>query len=1312
MTLLKQVFSVTLAMAIMIAPGSGPIEAFARSIGAPVAKTAGPMILAPGVSVLNMGFSGTSGNPAVRGPSLQGTLPVLTLPTILPASQTPAANVAAAPAKAALTVPVLSIAAPAQSLTGHLTKETPLAVLETPKAERKEGAAAVALGNFFDNTGVISNASVSDAVAAATPAPRKNALNAADEDRSGSKTQEPVSPKANPELFRPKSSRMGIGPIKYVWWTTNHKFMQWFNHKLSKDPNNGQSWDKWPSKLGLLWLITKIRFLRAGALTNPYDYATNDNRPAEYTDAKRGKKWLNPTGEGVLDNENPLMGAANTRMGSNNPPKKVRPDFEKIEPTAREVGKLRWRLINSETGRAILNPARILNDMAGGWIQFMFHGFGGNTKRNELADNPITITREDGSTVLVDRTSQDETRVTNNGRPTPMGERPHAWIQAQIYGGSQAEEDVLRSFKDGKMKMDEDGHLQEDPNKPGIDRTGFNNNYSPELSFLHWIFTAEHNAIAEHLKSFNPDWDDETLFQMARMVNSATMSRIHTVEWTKDLLQHQTLQEGMHADWYGLVGTKLKLWIMRQSYRHPWFAKLIRPLTRNDTLFGMPGSSWEHHDGPFQVPKEFRLVYRLHELVLDDHDLLDPETGELLDRIDLIDFVHGNTRPIVKKFGMDVLANSFVKASAGALTLNNFPRALTNFNNQQDDMLARGMLVNASRGNQSLNEKLAAESKPAIESFLQLAKDDAELADVFERAFDGDLNNVGENFDRAYETFLKIRGNMTDLAERDVLREREDGTGTYNEFRRSLGEPPVKSFLELTGGDVQLAKAISETYVGDIDLVDAGIGILAEPKPAGFALSYTQFYQFILNAPRRVKSNRHMTEFFTLDHYTPEGMAWVEHAGGMLGAMRRHLGKAITANMEGVIRAFAPWKDPETFPMEQLAEIEGTSGKILSTNLRTLALGAVAGIAAVFAGAATPLTASLMVGALALPSLLYFKRMLAWRFMQKAWQGAYTDIRTTLFPTLFKGEKWANHSAKLGGWGALGVLGGAGYIAYGLWAAHPIVAVLTAVVALSALSTRSLNKTFQKQMALVKISLQNRLREGMPIHTNPDEVPGKTALEKRYWFLKAPGDQPVAKARTTYLALREHGLSPFKAFMTALLSHLLFGPKTQRGLGIKGRWKAGILLRPFAIYLPNLIQAQGRSSTRIFAEVGNDRGLTPGDVDMQEFDRMFRSYAPGRDYMTAYDMSRMREWNAVRDMKDGRGNLLSRFMGKLAGKRRADQLLALYADEVVEEDRSLVPAISKARLLRVYQGLAQEDIRRERAMDGIHSDLSRPQPIQ
>jgi hypothetical protein len=110
------------------------------------------------------------------------------------------------------------------------------------------------------------------------------------------------------------------------------------------------------------------------------------------------------------------------------------------------------------------------------------------------------------------------------------------------------------------------------------------------------------------------------------------------------------------------------------------------------------------------------------------------------------------------------------------------------------------------------------------------------------------------------------------------------------------------------------------------------------------------------------------------------------------------------------------------------------------------------------------------------------------------------------------------------------------------------------------------------------------------------------------------------------------------------------------------------------------------------APADNRKGLAAGALDMEEFDRMFRLNAPGRDYLAAYDFARMGEGNRLRDAREGRGTTISRWIGRLAGKRRVDQLLLLFADRVVEEDRKLVPAISRDMLLRFYQGSAQHDL--------------------
>ncbi|MCR4294359.1 MAG: hypothetical protein NUW21_02400 [Elusimicrobia bacterium] len=1128
----KAVAVLVSAALVVSAPGPFAASAVAQTIGraAPTAGVGSGVIVplsAPSFAPLSA--------PSLAAPSLLAPAPAALAAPALQALAVPSAlrPVAAVAAAAPVAAKPATVIAAARALRTELNA-----------ASRAGVDAAPALERFWSNESLAAPSASDGAAVPAGDAARKPASLRPASDK-------PVSPETNPELFAPRSSRVGVGPAKFVYWNALYNILQWANLKFAKDPNRRVSWDKWPTKLGLLYLIGKIRFVRSGTITDPYDYAANDQKPAG-KEPEAAKTGYTADGSWVSDRENPRMGAENTRFGSNMPPRKVRPDVENMTPSAREVGKLKWRKLD-ENGKAIVQPAGILNNLAGGWIQFQFHNFGGNTKRDPIEQNPHKLPRTEGDKwpekeATVDRTTKDPTRVTDNGRPTVMNERTQAWIQAQIYGTNEAEQKPLRTWTDGKMLLDANGNLPPNPAKPGIDLSGFTNNYNPLLSFLHWSFVVNHNNIVDHLRKFNPGWDDETLFQQARKINVASIDMIHTVEWTEDLLQHKTLQEGMHAEFYGLVGPRLKNYLMRLSYRHPWFGRLIKPITNNDVIWGMPGSKWEHHDGPFQVPLHFRMVYRLHELVLDEQEMIDPTSGRTLDRIQLIDFVHGNTRPIVEKFGYDVLAHSFTMKSAGALKLHNFPRTLSQFKNQQN-------------------------------------------------------------------------GQLTDLAELDIFRERTDGTGSYNEFRRSVGEPPVKSFLELTGGDAELAREIELKYEGDIEKVDAGIGILAEPKPAGFALGFTQFYQFVLNAPRRVKSNRHLTEYFTHKDYTFEGMEWVLQSGGMGGVIARAMrglpqGPAVVASMEGVTRWFAPWPDTETFPVRLLDQAAENSSKILKATMRTAALGTFAAFSAWMGVAVSGFAIVPVVSlALGLPVFLYYKRMLAGRFMQKAWQSAHTDRRRSMFPTLFLGEKWAARAAGLGRLGAKAALLAGGVAAWTLFATNPVVAVLAGVAALSSLSILGATKTYENDMQVLKIALQNRLREGYaPVTAATSANPGATALERRYWFL-IPKDakQPVAKVWHTYRVLNEHGLSRLHAFKTSLMSHLIFGPRTQRGLGLKGRWNAGILFSPFAIYVPNMLQAQGPSTTRIFAQEGNEKGLKPGDVDLEEFDLMFSTYAPGRD---------------------------------------------------------------------------------------------------
>ena len=117
----------------------------------------------------------------------------------------------------------------------------------------------------------------------------------------------------------------------------------------------------------------------------------------------------------------------------------------------------------------------------------------------------------------------------------------HWWDGSQRYGSSQEDQNKVRSFEDGKLKIDAQGRLPEDPDQPGVDMAGFNENWWFGLSVLTSLFTKEHNAICDVLKKENPRWTDQRLFDTAWLINSALMAKIHTVEWTPGIVNTSAL---------------------------------------------------------------------------------------------------------------------------------------------------------------------------------------------------------------------------------------------------------------------------------------------------------------------------------------------------------------------------------------------------------------------------------------------------------------------------------------------------------------------------------------------------------------------------------------------------------------------------------------------------------------------------------------------------------------------------------------------------------------------------------------------------
>jgi hypothetical protein len=121
--------------------------------------------------------------------------------------------------------------------------------------------------------------------------------------------------------------------------------------------------------------------------------------------------------------------------------------------------------------------------------------------------------------------------------------------------------------------------------------------------------------------------------------------------------------------------------------------------------------------------------------------------------------------------------------------------------------------------------------------------------------------------------------------------------------------PAPRTFVELTGGNRQLAAELEEAYNGNIELVDALVGSHSEPVIPGFGFSETAFRIFILMASRRLKSDRFIAggAEWGAETYSKVGFDWVQKSG-MKDVLGRHFPELREVLRRGRDRnVFAPW---------------------------------------------------------------------------------------------------------------------------------------------------------------------------------------------------------------------------------------------------------------------------------------------------------------------------------------------------------------------------------------------------------------------
>ncbi len=459
-----------------------------------------------------------------------------------------------------------------------------------------------------------------------------------------------------------------------------------------------------------------------------------------------------------------------------------------------------------------------------------------------------------------------------------------------------------------------------DPINPawaGQEATAFPDNWTLGMSFFHNLFAREHNIFIDAFREQarkTPDADSglrnpahpqqviryqdvtaEELFQLARLVVAAEIAKIHTIEWTTQLLYDEPLYRGMNSNWNGLFHeypmlSKALGEIVVNNFgasedvakKTAWYSVFAsgpgivglgsKRYATGTVLSGVGAAEkdvWnladpEHVNGgvnhfgaPFNFPEEFITVYRLHPLLPD-----------------LMEYREWGADPNIIRAEVPVVSTFRGRATAA----------------MSDGGLANWAL---SLGRQRLGL----------------------LA----------LQNHAQFLQNLHMPRLTSGTGSVDIAALDIIRDRERGIPRYNEFRRQYGLKQVSSFDDLVDRRLPAdsparqeqehlvgllrqvygqhlcddSKVITRSQVNDdgspitdclghpngslvdnVEDVDTVVGWLAEStRPHGFAISETQFVVFILNASRRLFSDRFFTSSFRPEFYSDLGVAWVQDNG-------------------------------------------------------------------------------------------------------------------------------------------------------------------------------------------------------------------------------------------------------------------------------------------------------------------------------------------------------------------------------------------------------------------------------------------------
>jgi hypothetical protein len=309
-----------------------------------------------------------------------------------------------------------------------------------------------------------------------------------------------------------------------------------------------------------------------------------------------------------------------------------------------------------------------------------------------------------------------------------------------------------------------------------------------------------------------------------------------------------------------------------------------------------------HFGSPFNFPEEFISVYRLHPLVPDllEYRDLKSDPNRILEKVPVVETFRAKATDMRSR-GMANWGLTIGRQRLGLLTLRNSPMFLQNLpmprldsETKKIDVIALDLIRDREHGVPRFNEFRRQYGLRQLTSFDDFIDPDPNLPPA-DRA---------EQQDRS-RTLRELYGQHICDASKIITDTQRNPDGSA--INDCLGKP-------------------NGTLIDNIEDVDTIVGYLAENRrPHGFAISETQFVVFILNASRRLFSDRFLTSSFRPEFYTTMGLKWVNNNGPggavmekgqsnghqqPVSPLKRVLLRAIPElgpELENVVNAFDPW---------------------------------------------------------------------------------------------------------------------------------------------------------------------------------------------------------------------------------------------------------------------------------------------------------------------------------------------------------------------------------------------------------------------